>query len=108
MVMLETSLLLLGYALAIAGQTQDLPSAPDIGSIIQRLAGEFAADATQVVGAINSTVINLSRLAYVSALLLGVFLYSTHLEKRFGKDLVKGGLILAFLSEFIFPLISKV
>ena len=106
--MLETSLLLLGYALAIAGQAQDLPSPPDIATIIQRLAGEFAADATLVVGAINSTVINLSRLAYISALLVGVFLYSTRLEKRFGKDLIKGGLILAFLSEFVFPLISKV
>ncbi len=108
MVMLETSLLLLGYALAIAGQTQDLPSPPDIGTILQRLAGEFASDATLVVGAIDSTVINLSRLAYITALLVGIFLYSTHLEKRLGKDLVKGGLILAFLSEFIFPLISKV
>jgi hypothetical protein len=106
--MLETSLLLLGYALVVAGQTQDLPSPPDIGTIIQQLAGQFTADATLVVGAINSTVINLSRLAYVSALLVGVFLYSTHLEKRLGKDLVKGGLVLAFLSEFIFPLISKV
>jgi hypothetical protein len=107
--MLETSLLLLfGYAMAVAGQAQDLPSPPDIGTIIQRLAGDFAADASLVVGAINSTVINLSRLAYVSALLVGVFLYSTHLEKRLGKDLVKGGLLLAFLSEFVFPLISKV
>ena len=107
--MLETSLLLvLGYALAIAGQAQNLPSPPDIGTIIQQLAGEFAADATLVVGAINSTVVNLSRLAYVTALLVGVFLYSTHLEKRLGKDLVKGGLILAVLSEFIFPIISRV
>jgi hypothetical protein len=107
--MLETSLLLLfGYAMAVAGQAQELPSPPDIGTIIQQLAGDFAADASLVVGAINSTVINLSRLAYVSALLVGVFLYSTHLEKRLGKDLVKGGLLLAFLSEFIFPLISKV
>ena len=107
--MLETSLLLLfGYAMAVAGQAQELPSPPDIGTIIQQLAGDFAADASLVVGAINSTVINLSRLAYVSALLVGVFLYSTHLEKRLGKDLVKGGLLLAFLSEFVFPLISKV
>ncbi len=108
MVMLETSLLLLGYALVVAGQTQDLSSPPDIGTIIQRLAGEFATDATQVVGAINSTVINLSRVAYVSALLIGVFLYFTHLEKRLGKDMMKGGFVLAFLSEFVFPLISKV
>ena len=106
--MFETSLLLLGYALVVAGQTQDLPPPPDIGTIIQRLADQFAAGATQVVGAINSTVIDLSRLAYISALLVGVFLYSTHLEKRLGKDLMKGGLLLAVLSEFVFPLISKV
>ncbi len=105
----ESSLLpLLGYALAIAGQTQDLPTPPDIGTIIQRLAANFATEATQVLRALNSSVIDLSRLAYVSALLIGVFLYSTQVERRLGKDLMKGGAVLAFLSEFVFPLISRV
>ena len=38
----------------------------------------------------------------------GVLFYSTHLSMRLGKDLIKGGVVLAFLSEFVFPLISRV
>ena len=91
-----------------AGQAQDIPSPPDYGSIIQKLASQFATVATQVLGTLDSTVIDLSRLAYISTLLLGFLLYTTHLERRMGKDLIKGGIILAFLSEFVFPLISRI
>ncbi len=101
------AILVLVSALAAAGQSQDIPAPPDFGSVIQRLASQFAAVATQVLGTLNSTVIDVSRLAYVSTLFLGVLLYTTRLERRLGKDLIKGGLILAFLSEFVFPLISK-
>jgi hypothetical protein len=103
---MQTVLLLIS-ALAAAGQMQDIPSPPDLGSVIQKLASQFAAVATQVLGTLNSTVIDLSRVAYVSTLFLGSLLYTTRLEKRLGKDLIKGGVILAFLSEVVFPLINK-
>jgi hypothetical protein len=57
--------------------------------------------------AIDGAVIDISRLAYITVLLLGVFLYSTRLSRRFGKDLMVGGVLLAILSEFVFPLIAK-
>jgi hypothetical protein len=37
----------------------------------------------------------------------GLLLYFTHVNRRQGKDLVKGGVVLAVLSEFVFPGISR-
>ena len=85
----------------------DSPQPPDLGSIIQQLAQQFVSVMTTLLTTIDSTVIIVARLAYVTVLLLGILLYFTHAERRLGKDLIKGGIILAVLSEFVFPLISK-
>jgi hypothetical protein len=85
----------------------DSPQLLDLGSTIQQLAQQFTNLMTVVLTTIDSTVIVIARLAYVTVLLLGVLLYFTHLERRLGKDLIKGGVILAVLSEFLFPAISK-
>ena len=62
---------------------------------------------TVVLTTIDTTVIQIARLAYVSVLLLGVLLYFTRVERRLGKDLIKGGVVLAVLSEFDFPALIK-
>ena len=85
----------------------DSPQPPDVGSIIQQLAQQFTSVMTSVLTTIDSTIVTIARLAYVTVLLLGVLLYFTHTERRLGKDLIKGGIILAVLSELVFPLISK-
>ena len=80
---------------------------PDIGTLIQSLAQQFTSLMTVVLTTIDTTVIQIARLAYVSVLLLGILLYFTRVERRLGKDLIKGGVILAVLSEFVFPLLIK-
>lgn len=60
-----------------------------------------------VLATVDSTVITLARMAYVSLLMIGLLLYFTHIERRLGKDLIKGGVALAVISEFIFPVLSK-
>ena len=85
----------------------DVQAPPDIGSIIQQLATEFSSVMSTILSTINSTVVEIARVAYVTVLLLGLLLYFTHLDRRLGKDLVKGGVILAVLSEFVFPGISR-
>lgn len=84
----------------------DVPP-PDIGSMIQALAQQFTALMSTVLTTIDSTVIQIARLAYVTVLLLGVLLYFTRAERRLGKDLIKGGVVLAVLSEFVFPALIK-
>jgi len=81
---------------------------PDFGTTIQQMAQQFVTVMTTLLMTINSTVIEISRLAYISVLLVGVLLWATHLDKRLGKDLIKGGVILAVLAEFIFPQLTKV
>jgi hypothetical protein len=85
----------------------DVPP-PDIGSLIQSLAQQFTSLMSVLLTTIDTTVIQIARLAYVSVLLLGVLLYFTRAERRLGKDLIKGGVILAVLSEFVFPLLIKI
>jgi len=85
----------------------DAAPPPDMGSVIQNLAQQFTATATTLLTSVNSVVIDLSRLAYISILLIGLFLYFTHVSKRFGKDLITGGVLLAVCAEFVFPWLSK-
>jgi len=86
----------------------DIQPPPDMSNLIQQLAQRFTSLTTLVLASVDSTVVELARLAYISVLLIGVLLYFTHVERRLGKDLIKGGVILAVLSEFVFPIISKV
>jgi hypothetical protein len=84
-----------------------IPNPPDFGSIIQQLASEFTSVATALLVAVDSAAIDLARVAYVTVILLGTLLYFTHLERRLGKDLIKGGVVLAVLSEIVFPQLFK-
>jgi hypothetical protein len=85
----------------------DVQPPPDMGSIVQNLAQQFTSVMSVVLATVDATVVDIARLAYVSVLLIGLLLYFTHVEKRLGKDLIKGGVILAVLSEFVFPVIGK-
>jgi hypothetical protein len=85
----------------------DIQPPPDMGNAIQQMAQQFTSMMSAVLTTVDSTVIDLARLAYVSVLLIGLLLYFTHVERRLGKDLIKGGVALAVLSEFIFPVIAK-
>jgi len=85
----------------------DTAQSASFGTVLQQLASEFTSDATQLMLAIDDAIIDISRLAYITVLLIGVFLYSTRLSRRFGKDLIFGGVLLAILTEFVFPLIAR-
>ena len=85
----------------------DVQSAPGAVNLIQQFASQFTAAVTVLLDAINSTVVDLSRIAYVSLLMIGLLLYFTHVERRLGKDLIKGGVALAIISEFVFPFLTK-
>ncbi len=86
---------------------QDVSAQADLPGVIQQIAEKFTTIASQVILAIDASVINLSRGAYFALLLLGIFLYSTHAARRLGKDFIKGGVALAVLVEVVLPMISK-
>ncbi len=76
-------------------------------NLIQQLAQQFASTVTLLLTTLDSTVVDVSRVAHVTLLMLGLLLYFTQVERRLGKDLVKGSVALAVVSEFVFPVIMK-
>jgi len=85
----------------------DIQSPGGVESTIQQFAQQFTSAVTFLLATIDSTVIDLSRVANVTLLMLGLLLYYTHLERRPGKGLIKGGVALAIISEFVFPFLTK-
>ncbi len=105
--MIETGVLVARTLLG-SGQVQEIQSSADLPTEIQQIAQQIAAVATRVLVTLNTALIEISRVAYISALLIGLLLYSTHLERRLGRDLIRGGVVLAILAEIVFPLVTKV
>ena len=85
----------------------DIQPPPGAVSLIQQLAQQFASTMTVVLTTVDTTVVDVTRVAYVSLLMLGLLLYFTHVERRLGKDLIKGGVALAVILEFVFPVLSR-
>jgi hypothetical protein len=85
----------------------DITVPPDPTGVVQQLAQQFTSLVSTVLATVDSTIIDVARLAYVTLLMLGVVLYYTHVERRLGKDLIKGGVVLAVVSEFVFPFIAR-
>ena len=84
-----------------------LPSPPNAGNAVQQLAQQFMAIMTTVLATVDTTVLDIARLAYITVLMVGLLLYYTHIERRLGRDLIKGGVVLAVLAELVFPYLTK-
>ncbi len=80
-----------------------IPPPPDFGSMVQHLASEFSSGGSQLLLAIDGSVTDVIRVAYITVLLVGVFIYFTKINRRLGRELIMGGIALAILSEFVFP-----
>jgi hypothetical protein len=85
----------------------DIQPPPGADNLIQQFAQQFSSTVSYLLTTVDSTVVDVSRIAYVTLLMLGLLLYFTHVERRLGKDLIKGGLALAVLSEFVFPVLTR-
>jgi len=86
----------------------DIQPPPGADNLIEQFAQQFSSAVSFLLTTIDSTVVDLSRIAYVTLVMVGLLLYFTHVEKRLGKDLIKGGVALAIVSEFVFPFLTKV
>lgn len=49
----------------------------------------------------------IARPVYITLIVMGLVLYFTHMSRRLGKDLVKGGIALMVFFEILLPLISN-
>jgi len=85
----------------------DIQPPPGADNLIQQFAQQFSSTVSFLLTTVDATVVDLSRIAYATLLMVGLLLYFTHVEKRLGKDLIKGGVALAVISEFVFPFLTK-
>ncbi len=86
----------------------DIQPPPGAENLIQQFAQQFSSTVSMLLDTVDSTVVDVSRIAYVTLLMVGLLLYFTHVERRLGKDLIKGGVALAIISEFVFPFLTRV
>ncbi|HXW36414.1 MAG TPA: hypothetical protein VEJ36_00690 [Nitrososphaerales archaeon] len=94
-------------SVSATNSTSNSVAAPNYTTVIQQMAQDFVNFTSVLLGAVDSTILTIARLVYISVLLIGVLLYFTHAEKRLGKDMIKGGIVLAVLAEFVFPAVSR-
>jgi hypothetical protein len=84
----------------------DAPKAPDLATAVQQFASQFATETAAVLASVNSAVLDIVRVAYVTCLLVGVLLYFTHLGRRLGKDMMVGGVLLVVMGEYVIPAVT--
>lgn len=80
---------------------------PGAVGVIQQFAQQFTSTITFLLATVDATVMDVTRVAYVTLLMLGILLYFTHVATRLGKDMIKGGVALAIIVEFVFPWLVK-
>ena len=92
-----------GVASAMGLPALDASPAPDLATAIQQFASQFAVETAAVLTSVDTAVLDIARVAYVTCLLVGVLLYFSRLGRRMGKDLIVGGVILAVIAEYLIP-----
>lgn len=76
-------------------------------TFIQQFAQQFTSTMTMLLATVDATVVDVTRVAYVTLLMVGALLYFTHVSMRLGKDLMKGGVLLVIIVEFVFPWLTR-
>lgn len=84
-----------------------IPPPPGFENQVQQFSQQFVTTLTFLLNVVDTTVVDVMRIAYVSLLIVGILLYYTHSAPRLGKDLIKGGVALAIISEFVVPWLVK-
>ncbi len=85
----------------------DIQAPPNLGNVVQQLAQQFTTLMTIVITTVDATIVEVARLACVTILMLGILLYFTHAERRLGWTWSREVLSSLSLSEFVFPVVSR-
>ncbi|MEM0052937.1 MAG: hypothetical protein QXL89_01965 [Nitrososphaeria archaeon] len=86
------------YASLNSNSTEDL---------FENLSSKFVNLFEKIVMILKGAILNISRIAYSLVAMVGVLIYFSRLNKRLGLDLIKGAILLALISEIIFPFLVK-
>lgn len=97
---------LLPLSLLLAPLLLDASSTTDAGNTIQQWVSQFSTQSAQILVAVTSGLAAVARVTWFTLLILGVLLYVTRLHKKLGRELVAGGVVLAVLVQFVYPLMK--
>jgi predicted membrane-bound dolichyl-phosphate-mannose-protein mannosyltransferase len=85
----------------------DIQTPPGAENLIQQFEQQLMSTVSALLATVDSTVVDVSRVAYVSLAMICLLLYYTLIERRLGKNPIKGGVALAIISEFVFPVLTR-
>jgi hypothetical protein len=75
---------------------------------IQNFATGFAVNASAVTLTMDNAAIDLGKAAVVFLIIAGVLLWFSRANKRLGKDLVEGGILIGLFIEFAVPVLMSI
>ena len=75
---------------------------------IQNFANSFAANVNVVTLTLDNATVDIGKAAVVFLVIVGVLLWFSRVNKRLGKDLLAGGIIIGFFIEFVVPLLMSI
>lgn len=100
--LVQTALLAVRAALAVAGNSTAIDP-----SQIPTWVNTFSISMQTILTTVNSAIVDIMQLVWVTLVVLGLLLYATHLHKRLGKDLFMGGVLMAAVVDFVLPAVSN-
>jgi hypothetical protein len=75
---------------------------------IQSFANGFAANMSVVTLTMDNAAIDIGKAAVVFLVIAGVLLWFSRVNKRLGKELLEGGIIIGFFIEFAIPVLMSI
>lgn len=75
---------------------------------IQNFATGFATDMSAVTLSMDSAAVDIGKAAVVFLVIAGVLLWFTRVNKRLGKELLEGGILIGLFIEFGIPFLMSI
>jgi len=75
---------------------------------IQNFASGFATNMSAVTLTMDNAAVDIGKTAVVFLVIAGVILWFTRVNKRLGKELVGGGILIGLFIEYVVPLLMSI
>jgi hypothetical protein len=90
-------------AASLAPLSSNSTSASGLVPAFQGWAGTFATDASAVLLSLDNAAVDVGKAAVIFLIIAGALLWFGRVNRRLGKDLVEGGVLVAIFITFVVP-----
>lgn len=104
-------------AIANFASTAPLPLSPPpsnstgVSALVPTIQGwvnSFAVNAAVVTSTMDNAALDIGKAAFVFLVIAGVLLWFSHVDRRLGKELFKGGVVIGLFIEFVVPFLLTI